>query len=63
MCIDAMYLSRDALLYPLEAIDFGRRMAIEKETKTEGAPQRKAYFYDSLNFVWYPLIFLTVNYV
>jgi len=51
MCIDAMYLSRDALLYPLEAIDFGRRMAIEKETKTEGAPQRKAYFYDSLNFV------------
>jgi len=38
MCIDVVDLSRDALLYPLEAIDFVRRMAIEKEIKTEGAP-------------------------
>jgi len=47
MCIDAVDLSRDALLYPLEAIDFGWRMTIEKEIKTEGAPQPKVYFYDS----------------
>jgi len=38
----------------LEAIDFGRRMAVEKEIeKTESAPQPNAIFDDSSNFLIY----------
>jgi peptidylprolyl isomerase domain and WD repeat-containing protein 1 len=38
----------------LEAIDFGRRMAVEKEIeKTESAPQPNAVFDDSSNFLIY----------
>lgn len=44
----------DAPLYRLEAIDFGRRMAIEKEIeKTESAPQPNAVFDESSNFLIY----------
>ncbi|KAM0946161.1 putative peptidylprolyl isomerase transcription factor WD40-like family [Dioscorea sansibarensis] len=44
----------DAPLYRLEAIDFGRRMAIEREIeKTESAPQPNAVFDDSCNFLIY----------
>ncbi|KAK2968073.1 hypothetical protein RJ640_000488 [Escallonia rubra] len=44
----------DAPLYRLEAIDFGRRMAVEKEfEKTEGAPQPNALFDESSNFLIY----------
>ncbi|KAA8544222.1 hypothetical protein F0562_022234 [Nyssa sinensis] len=44
----------DAPLYRLDAIDFGRRMAIEKEIeKTENAPQPNAIFDESSNFVIY----------
>lgn len=44
----------DAPLYRLEAIDFGRRMAVEKEIeKTESAPQPNAVFDDSSNFLIY----------
>ncbi|KAK6926636.1 Cyclophilin-type peptidyl-prolyl cis-trans isomerase domain [Dillenia turbinata] len=44
----------DAPLYRLEAIDFGRRMAIEKEIeKTENAPQPNAIFDESSNFLIY----------
>ncbi|KAF3551373.1 hypothetical protein DY000_02006963 [Brassica cretica] len=47
----------DAPLYRLEAIDFGRRMAVEKELeKTESAPQPNAVFDESSNF----LIFATL---
>uniref|UniRef100_A0A2P2LCW0 peptidylprolyl isomerase n=1 Tax=Rhizophora mucronata TaxID=61149 RepID=A0A2P2LCW0_RHIMU len=41
-------------LYQLEAIDFGRRMAVEKEIeKTEMAPQPNAIFDESSNFLIY----------
>ncbi|KAJ9188701.1 hypothetical protein P3X46_000071 [Hevea brasiliensis] len=44
----------DAPLYRLEAIDFGRRMAVEKEIeKTETAPQTNAVFDESSNFLIY----------
>ncbi|KAJ6798011.1 putative peptidyl-prolyl cis-trans isomerase CYP71 [Iris pallida] len=44
----------DSPLYRLEAIDFGRRMAVEKEIeKTESAPQPNAVFDDSSNFIIY----------
>ncbi|KAI9194510.1 hypothetical protein LWI28_006679 [Acer negundo] len=44
----------DAPLYRLEAIDFGRRMAVEKEIeKTESAPQPNAIFDESSNFLIY----------
>ncbi|KAK4396747.1 Peptidyl-prolyl cis-trans isomerase CYP71 [Sesamum angolense] len=41
----------------LEAIDFGRRMAVEKEIeKTENAPQPNAVFDESSNFLIYPTL-------
>lgn len=41
-------------LYQLEAIDFGRRMAVEKEIeKTENVPQLNAVFDESSNFLLY----------
>ncbi|KAL6276345.1 hypothetical protein ACE6H2_019946 [Prunus campanulata] len=44
----------DVPLYQLEAIDFGRRMAVEKEIeKTESAPQPNAVFDESSNFLIY----------
>ncbi|XP_020087991.1 peptidyl-prolyl cis-trans isomerase CYP71 isoform X2 [Ananas comosus] len=44
----------DVPLYRLEAIDFGRRMAVEKEIeKTEHAPQPNAVFDESCNFLIY----------
>lgn len=44
----------DAPLYRLEAIDFGRRMAVEKEIeKTENVPQPNAIFDESCNFLIY----------
>ncbi|OIW03889.1 hypothetical protein TanjilG_30165 [Lupinus angustifolius] len=44
----------DAPLYRLEAIDFGRRMAVEKEIeKTEDAPLPNAVFDESSNFIIY----------
>ncbi|CAI8592901.1 unnamed protein product [Vicia faba] len=44
----------DNPLYRLEAIDFGRRMAVEREIeKTESAPQPNAVFDDSSNFLIY----------
>ncbi|KHN21445.1 peptidyl-prolyl cis-trans isomerase CYP71 isoform X1 [Glycine soja] len=44
----------DAPLYRLEAIDFGRRMAVEKEIeKTESAPLPNAVFDESANFLIY----------
>ncbi|KAJ7947957.1 putative Peptidyl-prolyl cis-trans isomerase [Quillaja saponaria] len=44
----------DAPLYRLEAIDFGRRMAVDKEIeKTETVPQPNAVFDDSSNFLIY----------
>ncbi|KAJ3681569.1 hypothetical protein LUZ60_016058 [Juncus effusus] len=44
----------DAPMYRLEAIDFGRRMAVEKEIeKTENAPQPNAVFDESSNFLIY----------
>ncbi|KAG2329978.1 hypothetical protein Bca52824_001158 [Brassica carinata] len=44
----------DAPLYRLEAIDFGRRMAVEKELeKTETAPPPNAVFDESSNFLIY----------
>ncbi|PKU59741.1 peptidyl-prolyl cis-trans isomerase CYP71 isoform X1 [Dendrobium catenatum] len=44
----------DVPLYRLEAIDFGRRMAVEREIeKTEGAPQANAIFDESCNFLLY----------
>jgi peptidylprolyl isomerase domain and WD repeat-containing protein 1 len=44
----------DVPLYHLEAIDFGRRMAVEKETeKTENVPQSNAVFDESCNFLIY----------
>ncbi|KAJ4775642.1 Peptidyl-prolyl cis-trans isomerase-like 1 [Rhynchospora pubera] len=47
----------DAPMYRLEAIDFGRRMAVEKELeKTESAPQPNAVFDESSNFIIYPTL-------
>ncbi|KAL6202469.1 hypothetical protein ACLB2K_026177 [Fragaria x ananassa] len=47
----------DVSLYQLEAIDFGRRMAVEKEIeKTETAPQPNAVFDESSNFLIYPTL-------
>ncbi|KAL6205367.1 hypothetical protein ACLB2K_022628 [Fragaria x ananassa] len=47
----------DVPLYQLEAIDFGRRMAVEKEIeKTETAPQPNAVFDESSNFLIYPTL-------
>ncbi|XP_019056376.1 PREDICTED: peptidyl-prolyl cis-trans isomerase CYP71 isoform X2 [Tarenaya hassleriana] len=44
----------DAPMYRLDAIDFGRRMAVEKEIeKTETAPQPNAVFDESSNFLIY----------
>ncbi|XP_057481002.1 LOW QUALITY PROTEIN: peptidyl-prolyl cis-trans isomerase CYP71-like [Actinidia eriantha] len=44
----------DVPLYRLDAIDFGRRMAVEKEIeKTENAPQPNAIFDESSNFLIY----------
>ncbi|KAG5560981.1 hypothetical protein RHGRI_004115 [Rhododendron griersonianum] len=44
----------DVPLYRLDAIDFGRRMAVEKEIeKTENAPQPNAIFDESSNFLLY----------
>ncbi|KAJ8568460.1 hypothetical protein K7X08_027993 [Anisodus acutangulus] len=44
----------DVPLYRLEAIDFGRRMAVEKEIeKTEHVPQPNAVFDESSNFIIY----------
>ncbi|CAN6455360.1 unnamed protein product [Victoria cruziana] len=44
----------DVPLYRLEAIDFGRRMAVEKEIeKTENVPQINAIFDESSNFLLY----------
>ncbi|KAG0497286.1 hypothetical protein HPP92_001759 [Vanilla planifolia] len=44
----------DAPMYRLEAIDFGRRMAVEREIeKTENAPQANAIFDESCNFLLY----------
>lgn len=44
----------DAPLYRLDAIDFGRRMAVEKEIeKTENVPSPNAVFDESSNFVLY----------
>ncbi|KAL5710704.1 peptidylprolyl isomerase [Ranunculus cassubicifolius] len=44
----------DAPLYRLEAIDFGRRMAVEREIeKTENVPQPNAVFDESSNFLIY----------
>ncbi|KAI3995095.1 hypothetical protein MKX01_031897 [Papaver californicum] len=44
----------DVPLYRLEAIDFGRRIAVEKEIeKTENVPQPNAIFDESSNFIIY----------
>ncbi|XP_051202469.1 peptidyl-prolyl cis-trans isomerase CYP71 [Lolium perenne] len=44
----------DVPLYHLDAIDFGRRMAVEKEIeKTENVPQPNAVFDESGNFLIY----------
>ncbi|VFQ82800.1 unnamed protein product [Cuscuta campestris] len=44
----------DVPLYRLDAIDFGRRMAIEREIeKTENVPQPNAIFDESSNFIIY----------
>ncbi|XVF05211.1 hypothetical protein REPUB_Repub05bG0152500 [Reevesia pubescens] len=44
----------DAPMYQLEAIDFGKRMAVEKEIeKTETAPQQNEVFDERSNFLIY----------
>lgn len=44
----------DAPLYRLDAIDFGRRMAVEKEIeKTDNVPLPNAVFDESSNFLLY----------
>lgn len=44
----------DAPMYRLEAIDFGRRMAVEKQIEqTEAVPQPNAVFDESSNFLIY----------
>ena len=41
-------------MYRLDAIDFGRRMAVEREIeKTEGVPPPNAVFDESGNFLVY----------
>lgn len=41
-------------MYRLEAIDFGRRMAVEKQIEqTEAVPQPNAVFDESSNFLIY----------
>nr|KAJ0212943.1 hypothetical protein LSAT_V11C400196280 [Lactuca sativa] len=48
----------DVPLYRLEAIDFGRRMAVEREIeKTENVPQPNALFDEISNFIIYPTLF------
>lgn len=47
----------DAPLYKLDAVDFGRRMAIEREIeKTEDVPPPNAIFDESSNFLLYPTL-------
>lgn len=47
----------DAPLYRLDAIDFGRRIAVDKEIeKTEGVPPPNAIFDESSNFLLYPTL-------
>ncbi|PWA48018.1 cyclophilin71 [Artemisia annua] len=47
----------DVPLYRLESIDFGRRMAVEKEIEnTENVPQPNAVFDESSNFIIYPTL-------
>lgn len=47
----------DAPLYRLDAIDFGRRMAVDREIeKTEGVPPPNAIFDESSNFLLYPTL-------
>ncbi|CAI9269069.1 unnamed protein product [Lactuca saligna] len=47
----------DVPLYRLEAINFGRRMAVEREIeKTENVPQPNALFDESSNFIIYPTL-------
>nr|XP_043613658.1 peptidyl-prolyl cis-trans isomerase CYP71 [Erigeron canadensis] len=47
----------DVPLYRLETIDFGRRMAVDREfEKTENAPQPNAVFDESSNFIIYPTL-------
>lgn len=44
----------DSTLYRLDAIDFGRRMAVEREIeKTEDVPEPNAIFDESGNFLIY----------
>jgi hypothetical protein len=54
----------DVPLYHLDAIDFGRRMAVEKELeKTENVPQPNAVFDESCNFLIYAtLLGIKVSY-
>jgi peptidylprolyl isomerase domain and WD repeat-containing protein 1 len=44
-------------LYHLDDIDFGRRMALEKELDAPDAPAQSLVFDDSGNFVLYPTLF------
>ena len=55
----------DTPLYGLDAIDFGRRMAVEREIeKTEGVPLPNAIFDESSNFLLYPtLLGIKVTYL
>ncbi|KAG0602485.1 hypothetical protein M758_10G017100 [Ceratodon purpureus] len=47
----------DAPLYRLDAIDFGRRIAVDREIeKTEGVPPPNAIFDESSNFLLYPTL-------
>jgi peptidylprolyl isomerase domain and WD repeat-containing protein 1 len=47
----------DVPLYRLDAIDFGRRIAVEKEIeKTDGVPSPNAVFDESSNFLLYPAL-------
>lgn len=47
----------DSPLYRLDTIDFGRRMAVEREIeKTENVPQPNAVFDESANFLIYPTL-------
>eukprot|EP00850_Spirogloea_muscicola_P005865 SM000027S09646 [mRNA] locus=s27:578944:585194:+ [translate_table: standard] len=47
----------EAELYRLEAFDFGRRLAVERELeKAEGVPSQNAVFDESGNFLLYPTL-------
>ena len=47
----------DSDMYRLDAIDFGRRLAIEKEMRgMEGVPPPNAVFDETGNFVIYPTL-------